>query len=64
MGSFKKIIIIVVVLLIIGLLVSSCDDSSSGYTDDDVWASYDWGPDHYYNRDTHRVEKNLHGILN
>lgn len=61
----KKFLIALFCLILVLLIAASCGGSGSKeYSQDDVMASYDWGPDHYYNRDTHRVEKNLHGILN
>ena len=51
----KKIIVfIIIALLIIG--VGSCG-SNSGNSYDDAMASYDWGPNHYYDRNSHQVER-------
>ena len=59
----KKFLIIVLIIAALSLMFSFCD-SSSDNSYDDAMASQDWGRDYYYNRNSHQVEKNLHGILN
>lgn len=57
----KKIVLALLIVLLC-LSATACGGSNS-YTADDINAATDWGPDHYYNSGTGKVEKNLHGIL-
>ncbi len=58
-GRVKWICGIVSAILVVALL-GGCDSAGS---DEDWGSGVNWGPDHYWNSQTHQVEKNLHGLL-
>lgn len=53
------VIMVIAIILLFKGCASILSDSS-----DDPGAYLDYGPDYYYDSNTHSVERNLHGILN
>ena len=53
---------LVIMVLAVILLFKGC--ASILADSNDPGAYYDYGPDYYYDSNTHSVERNLHGILN
>lgn len=50
----KKWVIIGIIAILLGIIGNACSNRTAK---DELFSSFNWGPDHYYDSNSHQVEQ-------